>query len=1238
MKILNRFFAPAKSAAAGEANNIATWSYWPYLLGALILLLIIAGLFYYIKKHRKIKKDGAPEKKTPEKGMPISSLVKVWKNFMHEMPAEFRRVIMVYQHFVVLGEAGAGKGHLINGHTDWQGHARQFYPSYTTNPLLKIYLGSKILVQEIPAALLNDTTSGARKALIKLWKPLFKRKDPTVVIVLNSSMLQAANFDFLKKEAQMIRGKINLLARIRKKPVDVRIALTNMEQFDGFIEFVQFINVNNIPLNLTFTSKDELKELVKCLEPYEDYFTLALTSLPADSYLKAITFIREVPDLFKILSEFITVLQSPDPLTPEPRVVKICLAFRSDGQHPVSYPFATSLTAGELQKFNPLFKHRVAAGIIGVAGIIYLIFSFVFEHYFIEKKFNEIASIEESKSLQYHEGMRRFFVDSDINLQQHPIIAFLPDFYPHINKEINRRCVENIRKFYLLPELEKLTAMKKLGTGPIKEIQNLKQQYINDDANAQNKVLYLLGLFYATKHNGLGKLVKKNIIKWSDCTGFPTLLIKDYVKNNSVSKEMIKLNVNDFNYSRSRGTVSDPQKWMVYFLKISKFYQQPFITKTELKKIQQDTDTFLNEIQYLERYDLSVKISDLLKEESPLGITMNQIAIKDDQIRQDAVKKFLLFVKQSNIKYPEVIDAMSLTDLHENLKVILHLNEQRVENDKIFNFFFAGERINFSSRLWDDLLNRSRITFFLRDFIRCNKHKEGLLFFSAEKEFDDLIMNPSNDGQFFFTGHARVDGRFTKDAFEQKVKPVLTEFPVFIKTLPIPKKDTDKFLNFLFKESEAYGSNYAEAYRNYYMDFDIEATSLGALRYILTQLALPASQFMEILLTVKENTAIEPGENEYLNIIALGLKKFEFFQRLLAEKKSAHPELDKYKALLDLMEMDIDRKIEPKNKGGTSFTKFRNRLSPLGKISFAILRDEEDSYMNMVKLWLKSVGITDTWEDIFLAPICQAYFLGLKDIEDEIDKVWTDLLHEDIYPLYNNFPFNRLSNNNVSYKDLKKASHPYGHFWETYNNLLAPVCIKEDGIQKKISHALGTPEFPVDMLPTVNAIELLSASLWDKNGEEKLIEFMLKPVLLPSSDKNKSIAVLSYLQTGGKSIFGFNQQPAWKNFKVQWNNKHSASVGIELSKKDASEKTQYSLSVVKSPWNFYRLLQKTENFSDSDNVTGYTYLNSGDLESGNRHIVLTWPIPVGKPEENKTLNVKFAIKGDPWRFFNLPPR
>jgi len=192
------------------------------------------------------------------------------------------------------------------------------------------------------------------------------------------------------------------------------------------------------------------------------------------------------------------------------------------------------------------------------------------------------------------------------------------------------------------------------------------------------------------------------------------------------------------------------------------------------------------------------------------------------------------------------------------------------------------------------------------------------------------------------------------------------ELPAFIEELPIPKKEKKYFSNFLAKEVEAYGRRYAEFYKNYYMDFDIEAKSPGALRYVLTQLTLPSSQFMDILLSVRDNTSVDPGQNEYLQSIALRLRGFEFFQRLLEEQKGTFPELNKYKALLEQMQIDMqDRKPVIDDDKEEMFKDFKNRLTPLGRISFAIFRDEPDSYLNLIKLWLKSVGISSQWQDVF---------------------------------------------------------------------------------------------------------------------------------------------------------------------------------------------------------------------------------------------------------------------------------
>ena len=953
---------------------------------------------------------------------------------------------------------------------------------------------------------------------------------------------------------------------------------------------------------------------------------------------------RNAPKLFKDLSRFMEILQTPDPLALDPEVANLSLAFRSEEHLPVANPFATSLTAEALKKFNPLFKHKVATIALGIIGIVYLSTAFVYEYRLIDERYREITSLEKSPPARYDENMHRLFVDPLTRMQRHTLMMFIPDFFPHISREINQRCIENIRKFYLFPELERFsvgeTAKGQTDTSPLKEIRSLKRQYVEQIEDAQDKVLYLLALIYATRDNELGNVIWKNISNWSESLGLPWLLVEDYINNNRSSEDVI-LNIDRLYYRQKKSIAEDPHTWMVFFLKLSKLYQQPIVTKAEFKQLQEATDKHLKVVREIERYYLSYEISELLKKETPLGIDVNLIGRKESPIRQDAIKRFLEFIRTSSIDYPNVTDDLSLTGLHENLKVMLHFKNIEKETDPLFHFLFGGEEFKFSGRQWDKLLNRSRITFILRDFIRMNKRHNGLLFFTGEKEFDDIVMNPSNDGRFFFTGHARVDGRFTKDAFENRINPVLTELPEFIEKLPIQRKEKRRFSNFLAMEVEAYSRRYAKAFRDYYMDFDIEVDSLGALRYVLTQLTLPSSQFMDILLTVRDNTAIDPGENEYLLPLAMRLAEFEFFQRLLEEQKGAFPELDKYKALLEQMQMDIQEDgLVPDADKKDPLEEFNNRLTPLARISFAIFRDGPDSYLNLAKLWLKSVGVTPQWQDVFLAPIYQAYSLGMKEMEEGINKTWADLVQINISPFYHKFPFDMISDNDISYEELKEATHPYGRFWKTFNGSLTPFCVEEGGRWRARVCPLGAPTLPDNLLPTVNAVSRLSALLWNNEGAEKPLEFMIKPVPLPQAGDPKPITILSYLQAGEATVFGFNQQPAWKKFIFKWHDTSTASVSVEFTTPDASERLQNTLTVPNAPWSFYRLLQKTENFAVlrkfSESTEGAAPDSGGPGSRGNQLIWLIDCPQINERGESNVLKIRYDIQSDPWALFKMP--
>lgn len=1251
MNPVSKVTATAKSTVVSQTKGYFSWENWPYLLTALLVLSLVVLATSYFKRKLKGTKVSEPKKKKI-KAPPVSRLARVWKHFLREIPWDLRRAIMLYQHFIVLGELNAGKSSLIDNHTDWQGHARRFYPSYTSSSLLRIYLGSRILIQEVPSALLNDSSTNARKALEKLWRPLYRRKDPTVVVVVNSVALQSSEISVLNKQAQSIRGKINLLSRIRRKAINVRVALTHMDQIDGFLEFSQFLTINKIPLELKFDSSDELQGLSGCLESYENYLTHALTSLPADKYLKAISFLRIVPNLFDELAAFLKILQQPDHLSLTPKVVNVCLTFEAGERAPVSNPFATALKAKDLQKFNPLIRHRIAAGTFAVFGFIYLLGAYLYEYRIIDARYDEMEFVEANPPARYNDDMHRLFIDPFTSIEQKKLMVFLPDFFPHINQEINARCIENIRKFYLIPELEKFyledSGQPRKESDPLKEIRNLRQSYIDQIEDAQNKVLYLLGLIYATSNNELGKMIRKNVPQWSAGLGFPETLIHDYVTNNRSSRNL-SLNIDNIYYRQKVSLAEEPHTWMVYFLKFSKACRKSFITRNEFKELQEEANVFLDIIQAHERYDLSYQISQLLKEDNQIDFDIDITSVEDSQIRQDTIKDFFLSIAESSIDYPEVTSDLNLTDLHDNLKVMLHFKEMK-EHDSLFHFLFSGQEFKFSGKLWNNLLNRSRITLFLRDFVSFNKRQNGMLFFNGEDKFSDLVMNPSNDGRFFFTGHARVDGKYTREALERRVEPILRELPVFIQKLPIEKKEKSYFSNFLSREVQAYADRYADAYKNYYMDYNIEVDSLGALRYVLNQLTFPSSNFMDVLFTVRDNTTIDPKENPYLMSLSLRLREFEFFNRLMNEEKGAFPELDKYKALLEQMLMDIQQPESVDNQDETKpFHKAISRLTPLGRISFAIIRNDPDSYFNLVKLWLESVGITSHWQDVFLAPVYQAYLLGLQEIEADISRIYEELWYTNIRPLYGRFPFAPNSEKEILFEELKQATHPAGVFWKTFHSLLRPYCVIKDDLWKKRQTPLMELTLPDGMLDILNAMDRLSSFLWNDEGEARPLTFYMKPIPLSSSRDSQVIPVLSYLHAGEESIFGFNQKPAWKKFDFRWHVASRASVGVEFTSEDGAENAQGSVSVSKRPWSFFRLLQRTEDFVEIDDFSPYReHIESvireapvgGDVTTS-KPILLSWRVTYFPGdgtvrEDGNFFKVRFAVDNSPWALFELP--
>ena len=117
------------------------------VLAVLSVLFVAAGVFlliFWLRLRRQSESDTAILQ--PTQSIARNRLTSIWDKFLARLPSSVRTTIPTYSHFVVFGNSGAGKSALIGRKVDWQGQASQFIPSFTADPLMQIYLGSKALV------------------------------------------------------------------------------------------------------------------------------------------------------------------------------------------------------------------------------------------------------------------------------------------------------------------------------------------------------------------------------------------------------------------------------------------------------------------------------------------------------------------------------------------------------------------------------------------------------------------------------------------------------------------------------------------------------------------------------------------------------------------------------------------------------------------------------------------------------------------------------------------------------------------------------------------------------------------------------------------------------------------------------------------------------------------------------------------------------------------------------------
>jgi hypothetical protein len=226
-----------------------------------------------------------------------------------------------------------------------------------------------VLVQDVAWAVLQDTGDEA-KQLEDLWGS-FAERAPTILIAVDATRLTPED---LKGVADALRGKLDMLARVRGADVSIRVCLTRLDQMEGYPEIVDLLGSRRSSLVLRFADAKapiDANAIERAFDPLRSALPRVLLDRPTPALRRAVAFFTDrVPELSRALEPFLRELLAPGPSARTPSIEGIYLDGR-DAVDNVGEPFIVD--AGSADAAIAARKRRilaVGAAVVGAAALV----------------------------------------------------------------------------------------------------------------------------------------------------------------------------------------------------------------------------------------------------------------------------------------------------------------------------------------------------------------------------------------------------------------------------------------------------------------------------------------------------------------------------------------------------------------------------------------------------------------------------------------------------------------------------------------------------------------------------------------------------------------------------------------------------------------------------------------------------------------------------------------------------
>ncbi|MFP2895535.1 type VI secretion IcmF C-terminal domain-containing protein [Corallococcus sp. 4LFB] len=933
-------------------------AHWVLVLGIVVVLAAIGvGVTLWWRKRRR-----GPSLAGEQKPLASGQLLAIRRQFLAKLPWRFRASVRDFPTLVVLGPAGSGKSDLIEAEVDWERQKRQFMPSYTDDPLLKIFLGPEVVVQELAAPVLEDDSHHARRALRRLWRATFGRKHVgRVVIVLKVNWLLETSPDEVKRVTQLLRGKVNLLAEVCQAPVETRLVLTHMDTLDGYADFAQLLRANGVPLQLAVPPAGREGELANALQPMEKYLALGLTSLAPDAFERLASFYALGGEAFAVLGRFVSTLLEGGSLAYPLRLQRVYLASKGKDVPPTGALAVQADQPVEQLVRDYRWTHLRRCAAILAVGCLPVLLAYAHFYQLLLRAQDKLDAFQ--VTVQRLEERNQSVSGSVVESQTNEAVRAMEDlwgatrYWPPLAhsftdewEELRARLARSIRMSYLKPMLERCQdqcrrcaseipgcqpapafASRSTRATPLPPSPRVDDGCHQETLCRPEQVLYTLGVLYASRNEDLGQFVLRSVHgahkkqlewtaeafglslagadpepNWLDAMGLAEPMIANYViASDKPFDENVPWTRWPFSYLTLDGLLGP---WRDHFTQLRDALDAKELDLARWRALGDDRERLRASLEETAPYSSARRVMDLINasDAEPDASQLKGVGSLLDSL--DWLRQNRQTLEAILRMEDEADAALRAAARMTPAELLTRADGLFAPSDGDARYSVEVLRRDYEFRPMDvsrQLLDKVLRT--LKETGRTPFDGSALNSRTGETTSEVASEGVGDDDTEFASGQAPVVGRVLgKAAFDAQLSPLVDEFTERLAKSSLSREEAVERAAFVQNKVETFAKRYGQDLYATYRGYRFRTTPRGSLASDLSVLLQPSSPLEAMLRDVAVRAGVGPLDSEYYAPMREAVAPFKpVVQLMTPDKAGALAELAAYTTLVSQLQQEL---------------------------------------------------------------------------------------------------------------------------------------------------------------------------------------------------------------------------------------------------------------------------------------------------------------------------------------------